>query len=211
MSPRRALSGTTPDLVHHYDAYRRKADPRLSFDPFEPPAAGATDFSMSLCRFMHGTQHIGNNVRLCVVATPFFIGYNVTREVSRMKDPDFAKGMTGKKNAKAEKDAFVVNMGKRIREKRARLGFSQDELAIRADISKQTVSRAETGERELGAQNAAKVARALEMSVDYMFSGKRTDKDLSILSKKVAGLPDREFNCLEDIINAFVEMCDEKP
>jgi len=109
-----------------------------------------------------------------------------------------------------EKDAFVLEMGQRIRANRTRLRMTQEELAIRADISKQTVSRAEIGERELGAKNAAKVARALEISVDYMFSGKRADVDLMILSDKLVNLSEREYNCLEEIITAFVEMCDEK-
>ena len=106
-------------------------------------------------------------------------------------------------------DIFVTDMGKRIHEKRKSLRLSQDELAERAGLSKQTVSRAENGLRELGAQNVIRMAKALDMSADYLLTGERVDADLLKLDNKIASLNDRQYKFLEELIRSFTAMCEE--
>ena len=107
------------------------------------------------------------------------------------------------------KDDFLTEMGRRIHEKRKNLRLSQEELAERAELSKQTVSRAENGQRELGAQNVARLAKALEMSADYLLNGERIDADATMLDKKLANLTERQYKFLEELIRIFVEMCED--
>ena len=100
-------------------------------------------------------------------------------------------------------------MGRRIQDKRKNLRLSQEELAESVGLSKQTVSRAENGQRELGAQNVARLARALEMSADYLLTGERIDADVMKLDKKLANLTERQYKFLEELIRIFVDMCDD--
>ena len=105
--------------------------------------------------------------------------------------------------------AFIAEMGKRIQERRKALRLSQEELAERSEITKQTVSRAENGQRELGAGNVMKIAQALEVSTDYLLTGEYTSADVQILNQKVTNLTNGQYEFLEDFVKKFIEICDE--
>ena len=105
--------------------------------------------------------------------------------------------------------AFLAEMGRRIQERRKALRLSQEELAERADISKQTVSRAENAQRELGAGNLARISRALGVSSDYLLNGEYTGEDVRLLNQKTTNLTNRQFGYLEDLVKKFVDMCEE--
>ena len=100
-------------------------------------------------------------------------------------------------------------MGHRIQERRKSLRLSQEELAERADISKQTVSRIENGEREMGARTIARLVKALGVSADYLLFGEFTDVDVGILNQNIAGLTGLQFKFLDDLIRSFAKMCKE--
>ena len=106
-------------------------------------------------------------------------------------------------------DDFLNDMGQRIHSKRKSLRFSQEELAEKAEISKQTVSRAENGQRELGARNVMRIARALELSADYLLTGEHVDKDSFILNKKIENLTDRQYRFLEEFVRNYIVMCED--
>lgn len=106
-------------------------------------------------------------------------------------------------------ESFLIDMGRRIHEKRKSLRLSQEELAERAEISKQTVSRAENGQRELGAQNVKRLAEALETSADYLLTGERTDADALILDKRIKTLTDHQYQYLDEHIRIFLKMCED--
>jgi len=106
-------------------------------------------------------------------------------------------------------DDFLNEMGQRIHSKRKSLRFSQEELAEKAEISKQTVSRAENGQRELGARNVMRIARALELSADYLLTGEHVDKDSFILNKKIENLTDRQYRFLEEFVRNYIVMCED--
>ena len=106
-------------------------------------------------------------------------------------------------------EAFLIEMGKRIQERRKTLRLTQEELAERADITKQTVSRIENGQRDIGARNLFKVAKALDISPDYLLTGEFGNADIQILNQKITNLSHRQYGFLEDFIKNFVEMCKE--
>jgi len=106
-------------------------------------------------------------------------------------------------------DTFLSDMGKRIQERRKSLRISQEELAERAEITKQTVSRAENGQRELGAGNVLSIANALGVSTDYLLKGEYGTSDVLLLNQRAADLTSRQFNYLEDMVKKFIDMCDE--
>ena len=105
-------------------------------------------------------------------------------------------------------DDFREAIGKRIYEKRKALQLSQEALAEKADTTKQTISAAENGKRELTAHTISRLARALESSTDYLINGRYTNDDVLMLNQRITGLSDIQLQFLEKLIRNFVEMCD---
>ena len=82
----------------------------------------------------------------------------------------------------ADIDVCLMEIGKRITELRKRLGWTQEELAERADLTPQFISYAESGKRAMRPENLLKLSSALKVSADYLLTGEIVDKD--ILSKE---------------------------
>jgi transcriptional regulator with XRE-family HTH domain len=60
-------------------------------------------------------------------------------------------------------------IGKRIKELRALKGFSQEELAARADIDRTYVNSVENGKRNISIVNIEKIAKALKTDLAVFF------------------------------------------
>lgn len=65
----------------------------------------------------------------------------------------------------------MTTVGERIRSRREVLGWKQDELASKAGISKSFLSDLENGKRKVGADKLLDIARALNLSLDYLMTG----------------------------------------
>jgi transcriptional regulator with XRE-family HTH domain len=68
--------------------------------------------------------------------------------------------------------------GAAVRARRLKLGFSQEKLAELADLDRTYIGGIERGERNPSLLNIAKVAKALDLTVMSLFSGKMTECDL---------------------------------
>src|SRR5262249_29523225 len=66
----------------------------------------------------------------------------------------------------------MPTVGERIKTRRAELGWTQDQLAEKAGISKSFVSDVENGKRSIGAETLLDVGRALGVSLDFLMTGK---------------------------------------
>ncbi len=62
-------------------------------------------------------------------------------------------------------------MGERIRERRAILGLTQEQLAAALTISYQQVQKYETGANRVSAGRLYEIAQCLETDVSYFFKG----------------------------------------
>ena len=71
------------------------------------------------------------------------------------------------------------DIGKRIREARDRLGISGPELARRVDVSPSAVTQWETGVTRVTTQHLGKVARALNVSADWLLTGRLPEQTAS--------------------------------
>lgn len=60
-------------------------------------------------------------------------------------------------------------VGAAVRERRAELGISQQALALRAGLNRNYVTEVETARRNIGVENAAKLAAALDLSLVDLF------------------------------------------
>jgi len=57
----------------------------------------------------------------------------------------------------------------RVRELRAELGMSQDELAAKSGLHRTYIGTVERAEQSIGIDNIEKIARALEVSIADLF------------------------------------------
>ena len=62
-------------------------------------------------------------------------------------------------------------VGKRIREVRKEKGFSQEELAARADLDRTYMTSVECGRRNISIVNLHKIAKALGVTLEELFRG----------------------------------------
>ena len=74
-------------------------------------------------------------------------------------------------------------------------------VAEKGDLTPQFVSYAESGKRAMRPENVIKLAKALEVSADYLLTGDIVDKDLLILSDKMRKLSPEMLRIVENIID----------
>lgn len=60
-------------------------------------------------------------------------------------------------------------LGAAVRERRAEMGMSQQALSLRAKLNRNYVTEVETARRNIGVENAARLAVALELSLADLF------------------------------------------
>ena len=101
----------------------------------------------------------------------------------------------------AEIDICLQDIGNRITELRKRLGWTQEELAEKADLTPQFVSYAESGKRAMRPENLLKLSKALNVSAEYLLTGEIIDKDLLILSDKIKQLAPSQIRIIENIVD----------
>lgn len=105
---------------------------------------------------------------------------------------------------------LLLQIGKRIYDRRKQLRMTQDELAEKADLTSQTVSSAELGKKALRPENVIKICAALQVSTDYLLLGNIATEDYSYLSDKISGLSPTDYRYLEDIITSYVSAIQSK-
>lgn len=107
-------------------------------------------------------------------------------------------------------DDLLKEMGKRIHDRRRQLHMTQERLAEMANITPQTVSTAELGQKAMRPDTIIKISAALKISTDYLLLGKVTGDDQTLLSTKVSELTPNQYRHLEDIVSSFVAAVKEK-
>ena len=63
----------------------------------------------------------------------------------------------------------LIKFGKKVREERARLGLSQEELAARAGVHRTYIVMIERAEKNITLENIEKIAKALKTSIADFF------------------------------------------
>ena len=73
----------------------------------------------------------------------------------------------------------MASLGERIKARRQERGWTQEELARRAGISKGFLSDLENGKQRVGADTLLDVGRVLGASLDYLMTGDGVDPEPS--------------------------------
>ena len=101
---------------------------------------------------------------------------------------------------------YLKEVGKRIRDRRKKLGLSQEELSAASEVTVQAISYFENGARAMRPENLMRVAAALGVSTDYLLTGDIIDKDKILLSEKLDKLSPAEVRIVENIIDECIDL-----
>ena len=101
----------------------------------------------------------------------------------------------------SDSELCLQEIGKRIMDRRKKLGLTQEALAEKGEVTTQFVSYAESGKLAMRPENLLKISSALEVSADYLLTGEIIDKDLLILSDKLSRLTTSQVRTVEAIID----------
>lgn len=66
------------------------------------------------------------------------------------------------------KDTLLIKFGRKVRSERLKRGFSQEELASRADVHRTYIGMIERAEKNITLKNIEKVAKALNLSISEL-------------------------------------------
>ncbi len=98
-------------------------------------------------------------------------------------------------------DLFLVEIGKRIQNRRKQLGYTQEQLAEKMNVSIQMVSNLERGIKAIRIDNLINLSRILEISTDYILTGKESARDISDLSGRIERLPDGSRKMIQMLVD----------
>nr|WP_291579896.1 helix-turn-helix transcriptional regulator [Blautia sp.] len=110
----------------------------------------------------------------------------------------------------SDSELCLQEIGKRIMDRRKKLGLTQEALAEKGDVTTQFVSYTESGKRAMRPENLLKISSALEVSADYLLTGEIIDKDLLILSDKLRKLTPSQVRTVEAIIDECNNLFNQK-
>ena len=94
-------------------------------------------------------------------------------------------------------EADLPGIGKRIQNRRKQLLLTQEQLAEMMNVSIQMVSNLERGNKAIRIDNLINLSRILDVSTDYILTGKETTEDIQVLTSRIAQLPEKERKMLE--------------
>ena len=101
-------------------------------------------------------------------------------------------------------DFDLKQIGRRICERRQALGITQEKLAEQMDVSIQMVSNMERGNKEVKISNLIKLAAILDVSSDYILTGKCVAENKTV-AEKISYLSDNDKNLVDALINRLIK------
>lgn len=99
------------------------------------------------------------------------------------------------------------DIGKRVKKRRIELGYTQEYLAEKIDVSIQMISGTESGKKALKLENFIKFCEILETTPDYLIKGR---DPASILIEEMEQLTDTQIERINAVIKQCIEMCKEQ-
>lgn len=98
-------------------------------------------------------------------------------------------------------EAILREIGRRIQSRRRQLGYTQEQLAEMMDVSIQMVSNLERGNKAIRIDNLVNLSRILQVSTDYILTGRGTSGDNSCMAEKLGKLSDADRRMVEMLID----------
>lgn len=101
-------------------------------------------------------------------------------------------------------EKLLKDIGVRTCQRRRELGLTQEQVSERMDVSVQMISNLELGKKAIRPENLIKLCRILEVSADYILTGKKTESDMSAITAKVSRLTSHEQCLVEMLVDALL-------
>ena len=99
-------------------------------------------------------------------------------------------------------NSLLIKMGERIAKRRKSLKITQEELAERIGVSVPMISNLEQGKKAIRPENLIKVCSVLELSADYILTGKTADQsDYPAVLGGIDTLTENELALLRQLID----------
>ena len=102
-------------------------------------------------------------------------------------------------------DAFLIDMGKRIAQRRKELHLTQEQLAEKMGVSLQTVSCIELGKKAIRPENLANLCTCLTVTADYVLYGKRNQQQMDDTVSKLSSLTPEEYRVVQSMIELLYD------
>lgn len=96
--------------------------------------------------------------------------------------------------------ANLKEIGKRIQNRRRQQGYTQEQLADMMNVSIQMVSNLERGNKAIRIDNLINLCQILDVSTDYILTGKETPTDLNILAANISQLSPKGQKLIELLV-----------
>lgn len=98
----------------------------------------------------------------------------------------------------------LAEIGKRIQARRKQQGLTQEQLADRMNVSIQMVSNLERGNKAIKIDNLVNLSRILDVSTDYILTGKETQGDFRALTERIEKLSPGSRKMIETLVDYCV-------
>ena len=96
---------------------------------------------------------------------------------------------------------FLIKMGDRIAYRRKELKMTQEELAEKLDVSIPMISNLEQGKKAIRPENLAKLCSILDLSADYILTGKViTKNDIPDIFEGVENFSKEEISLITKLL-----------
>lgn len=96
--------------------------------------------------------------------------------------------------------ANLKEIGKRIQNRRKQLGYTQEQLADMMNVSIQMVSNLERGNKAIRIDNLINLCQILDISADYLLTGKENAADICALAGRISQLSPKDQKMIEMLI-----------
>lgn len=103
-------------------------------------------------------------------------------------------------------EEILRGIGERISSRRRQLRMTQEELAARMDVSTQMISYAEQGRKAIRPENLIKLCAELEVSADYILTGRASAAEFERVAQKLSRFSQEELACVEAVIDSCIAL-----
>ena len=91
-------------------------------------------------------------------------------------------------------------IGLRIQQCRKSRGYTQEQLAEEMNVSIQMISNVERGNKAIRIDNLVKLSQLLQVSTDYLLTGKHNTDDFDLITLRFSRLSERERHAVAALI-----------
>lgn len=98
-------------------------------------------------------------------------------------------------------DVDLAEIGKRIQSRRKQQGLTQEQLADRMNVSIQMISNLERGNKAIRIDNLINLSQILDVSTDYILTGKETQDDFHALTARIEALSPADRKMIEMLVD----------